>query len=297
MPYTHGIRSSIGAGSTCLARTKRKQPNLCSFVQSRRFSSYDTIPCHSQARRVEAIWPFTVTGRKSMSENHIPYPIWGTPARITKEYRGATRIDSPYAGGSYVIEGWTIASMKLRIQTLDCRGAPQPAEPGTRGGERHCHRADPSRGIGGCAHRTESIRVPYRRMAAAWSWRSRSMLTWRVWSTMVLVLGRFGGSTVERGVAGAERSGGVDRVGGDQGNRAHGRALWRTTRHGRASVQPLAALPRQAQGVTNLGEGLGDSGVCQELWLDKLPDADRNVDRLNSEAISSLISSFSFTRR
>ena len=54
-----------------------------------------------------------------MSDNDINCPIWGTPATIIKEYRDALCIDSPRAGGEYVIEGWTVVSMKLEIQTLD----------------------------------------------------------------------------------------------------------------------------------------------------------------------------------
>lgn len=54
-----------------------------------------------------------------MSDNSVPCPIWGTPATIIKEYIGAADIDSPRAGGRYAIEGWTIASIKLRVQQLD----------------------------------------------------------------------------------------------------------------------------------------------------------------------------------
>ena len=54
-----------------------------------------------------------------MSDNSIACPIWGTPASIIKKYRGAVCIDSPRAGGEYVIEGSTLASMKLEVQTLD----------------------------------------------------------------------------------------------------------------------------------------------------------------------------------
>ncbi len=54
-----------------------------------------------------------------MSDSDIPCPIWGTPATIVKDYRSVVCIDSPRAGGTYVIEGWTIASMKLGVQTLD----------------------------------------------------------------------------------------------------------------------------------------------------------------------------------
>ena len=54
-----------------------------------------------------------------MSENDIPCPIWGTPAKIVKDYGGAACIDSPRAGGRYIIEGWIIVSMKLRVQKLD----------------------------------------------------------------------------------------------------------------------------------------------------------------------------------
>ena len=53
-----------------------------------------------------------------MSENQF-CPIWGTPASIIKEYRGAVCIDSPRAGGEYVIEGGTLASIKLEIPTFD----------------------------------------------------------------------------------------------------------------------------------------------------------------------------------
>ena len=54
-----------------------------------------------------------------MSDNDIPCPIWGTPAKIVKDYRGAACIDSPRAGGRYIIEGWIIVSMKMRVQKLD----------------------------------------------------------------------------------------------------------------------------------------------------------------------------------
>ena len=40
-----------------------------------------------------------------MSDNHIDGPVWGTPATIIKEYRDALCIDSPRAGGRYVISG------------------------------------------------------------------------------------------------------------------------------------------------------------------------------------------------
>ena len=54
-----------------------------------------------------------------MSDNSIACPIWGTPASMIKKYRSVACIDSPRAGGEYVIEGWTLASIKLEAQTLD----------------------------------------------------------------------------------------------------------------------------------------------------------------------------------
>ena len=52
-----------------------------------------------------------------MSENDIRCLIWETPATIVKDYRGASCIDSPRAGGRYVTSGWVAAKMKL--QKLD----------------------------------------------------------------------------------------------------------------------------------------------------------------------------------
>ena len=52
-----------------------------------------------------------------MSENDIDCPIWGTPATIVKEYRDALCIDSPRAGGRYVIATW--AAVKMKLQKLD----------------------------------------------------------------------------------------------------------------------------------------------------------------------------------
>ena len=54
-----------------------------------------------------------------MSDNSIACPIWGTPASRIEKYRNAVCINSPRAGGEYVIEGWTLVSIKLEIQTLD----------------------------------------------------------------------------------------------------------------------------------------------------------------------------------
>ena len=54
-----------------------------------------------------------------MSDNDIPCPIWGTPAKIVKDYRSVVCIDSPRTGGTYVIDGWTIARLKMRVQKLD----------------------------------------------------------------------------------------------------------------------------------------------------------------------------------
>lgn len=55
-----------------------------------------------------------------MSEHDIKCPIWDTPAKMILEI-GKLRdiIDSPRAGGKYVIEGWVLASMKLNIQQPD----------------------------------------------------------------------------------------------------------------------------------------------------------------------------------
>ena len=53
-----------------------------------------------------------------MSDNSIACPIWGTPANIIKKYRDPC-IDSPRAGGEYVLEKWTLASIKLEALTLD----------------------------------------------------------------------------------------------------------------------------------------------------------------------------------
>ena len=53
-----------------------------------------------------------------MSENQSCL-IWGTPASIIKKYRDVPCIDSPRAGGEYVLETSTLVLMKLEVQTLD----------------------------------------------------------------------------------------------------------------------------------------------------------------------------------
>ena len=59
-----------------------------------------------------------------MSDNSSACPIWGTPANITEKYRiekyqRVPCIDSPRAGGEYVLEGGTLLLIKLEAQTLD----------------------------------------------------------------------------------------------------------------------------------------------------------------------------------
>ena len=54
-----------------------------------------------------------------MSDNSIDCLIWGTSASIIKSYRNAACIDSPRAGGEYVIEDWASVSIKLKAPTLD----------------------------------------------------------------------------------------------------------------------------------------------------------------------------------
>ena len=54
-----------------------------------------------------------------MSDNSIACPIWGTPANTTEKDRDVPCIDSPRAGGEYVLETWTLVLIKLEAQTLD----------------------------------------------------------------------------------------------------------------------------------------------------------------------------------